>query len=174
MQKWLIAILCALASCSSNSHEESSEAVDVQTQSNSKDTTVHGSSDGWEEHGGYKLKRNKKIQEQLGGQLATRWFQTTNGALFGGTTRMELFENGEITVYSNVKPPSGNGEYKEVSDTGTFAIFEDTKGQVFLQFQMQMSGEGFVGIQFKEGKIWLTGPGGTEIFTLQPLQKKPQ
>lgn len=128
---------------------------------------VQNQNNEWEEHGGFRLRQNRAFQAQLEGKTATRWFEATDGSAFGGTTKLILKTQNEIDIFSNVKPSSGNGEYKEISDSGKYTVYEDTRGQLFMRFLMKNSGEGFVQLQFKEGRLWLTGPGGTEIFELK-------
>lgn len=148
-----------------------SEPVDIAAPSENK--AVADSSSGqiqnneWEEHGGFRLRKNLAFQSQLEGKTATRWFEATDGSAFGGTTKLVLKTQNDIDIFSNVKPSSGNGGFKEISDSGKFTVYEDTRGQLFMRFLMKNSGEGFVQLQFKEGRLWLTGPGGTEIFELK-------
>lgn len=160
--------LFILSSCSGSKSSNIDEELPNNTEKTDTLKPAANTGHPWENHGGYSIRKNDAFQKELEHKTALRVLENENTVSTEGTSRMQLCEKNKITIYSKVKPSSGNGNLIEISDTGTYTVYEDQRGNLYLRFLMKKSGEGFVEIQFSTGEISLTGPGGIEKFALKP------
>lgn len=159
---WILGIIC-FAACnpSEKTHTEEAVALDTDTASQTQQTSSE-----WENHGGYRIRKNAKFQQYIEDKTCTRYFDITDGKAAPGTTRIQLCKDGKCTIYSNVTTNTGKGPLKEISDEGSYTVYDDGTDNLYLRLLMGKSGEGFVQLLFVGNKMKLIGPGGTEIFEI--------
>lgn len=76
--------------------------------------------------------------------------------------RMNLCPGGEITTYEQSHTSiyiegADASSASEDADSGTWQVYEDEGGNLFLKIKMKKSGEGFVNFQLKDGKLIMGG-----------------
>lgn len=114
----------------------------------------------FEDFGGVKLRQNPGIKKKL---LGYSWVYVSsyNGGSSGGiseTAKLTFCAPNSVAIYSeslvtmNVPGLGGNSGSSE-DDNGTFAVYEDVKGNLFLRLNLNKSGDQFMHFRFLNNKI---------------------
>ncbi|MFY7947143.1 MAG: hypothetical protein ACOVQJ_09090 [Bacteroidia bacterium] len=157
--------ICAAMACNTPQKIEQKSDDVVQTDTVAAKESTSPAAE-WENHGGYRIRRNAKFQQYIENKTGTRFFDASDGNAAPGTTRIQLCKDGKCTIYSNVTTNSGKGPLKEISDEGEYTVYDDGADNLYLRLLMQKSGEGFVQLLFVGNRMKLVGPGGTEVFEM--------
>lgn len=154
-----------MMACNATQEKEQPSDASAQADTATSQPTTSSASE-WENHGGYRIRRNAKFQQYIENKTGTRYFDASDGNAAPGTTRIQLCKDGKCTIYSNVTTNTGKGPLKEISDEGEYSVYDDGTDNLYLRLLMQKSGEGFVQLLFVGNKMKLVGPGGTEVFEM--------
>jgi hypothetical protein len=120
--------------------------------------------DPWIAVQGINIRRNRSVENELAGHELLA-FETYSSGASGGRNaeyRMKLCRNGEIYVSENVQVSiyvgdSSNSSTSDDSDAGTWEVYENEDGALFLKVVMKKSGEGFVNFGVQDGKVLMNG-----------------
>jgi hypothetical protein len=119
----------------------------------------------WIDIQGIKIRRHPQWQQELQGRELVSFETYNSGGGSGGRNaeyRMKLCRNGEIHVSENVHVSIYVGELSESStsddsDSGTWDVYENADGALFLKVTMKKSGEGFIHFTVQDGKVVMEG-----------------
>lgn len=116
----------------------------------------------WEDVGGVKVRKNPTVKAQLEGNSYVKYDSYNSGGGAGGYSseaRMTFCPGGKMSMYTqsvttiNVEGAGGNSASEE-NDDGSFDVYEDEKGNIFLKVKMRKNGEGFIHIRMEGSKIF--------------------
>ncbi len=118
----------------------------------------------WIDVQGIKIRRHPACENELMGRELVA-FETYSSGTSGGRNaeyRMKLCRNGEIHVSENVQVSiyldgDGQSSTSDDSDSGTWEVYENEDGALFLKVMMKKSGEGFVNFGLQDGKVVMNG-----------------
>lgn len=144
-----------------NANGESDDKEDADDNKESKMTN----NENWETIEGVKIRKNASMQKQLEGKTYVLFENYNSGGGSGGYNserRMNLCPGGEITTYEQSHTSiyiegADASSASEDADSGTWQVYEDEGGNLFLKIKMKKSGEGFVNFQLKDGKLIMGG-----------------
>lgn len=119
----------------------------------------------WIEVQGIKIRRHCAWQNELQGRELVAIETYNSGGGSGGRNaeyRMKLCRNGEIHVSENVHVSIYVGDASESStsddsDSGTWEVYENEDGALFLKVVIKKSGEGFVNFAIQDEKVVMNG-----------------
>ncbi len=114
----------------------------------------------FEDFGGVKLRQNINMKSKL---LGYSWVYVSsyNGGSSGGISETAKLSfcapnfvslSSESLVTMNV-PGLGGSNGSSENDSGTFAVYEDTKGNLFLRLTLSKTGDQFMHFRFVNNKI---------------------
>ncbi|MGL4599709.1 MAG: hypothetical protein ACRCYO_19440 [Bacteroidia bacterium] len=119
----------------------------------------------WIDEQGIKIRRLPEQEAAMTGKEFV-WFDSYNsGGGSGGyssESHMTLCANGQVSTYEQsqtsvyVEGMDGSSA-SEDSDSGTWEVYEDASGNLFLKLNMKKGGAGFVNFAIKDGKLLLGG-----------------
>ncbi len=119
----------------------------------------------WIDEQGIKIRRFPEQEAAMTGKEYV-WFDSYNsGGGSGGyssESHMTLCANGQVSTYEQsqtsvyVEGMDGSSA-SENSDSGTWEVYEDTSGNLFLKLNMKKGGSGYVNFSIKDGKLLLGG-----------------
>lgn len=135
--------------------------------------TPQSNNEPWIEVQGIKIRRHLQWENELKGRELVA-FETYSSGTSGGRNaeyRMRLCRNAspndidgrrEIHVSENVHISIYVGENSESSttddsDSGTWEVYENEEGALFLKVLMKKAGEGFVNFGVQDGKVVMNG-----------------
>ncbi|MCK6641207.1 MAG: hypothetical protein L6Q81_14090 [Bacteroidia bacterium] len=144
-----------------NTEKTNSERDDSDDNKESK----MSNNENWETIEGVKIRKNATMQKQLEGKTYVLFENYNSGGGSGGYNserRMNLCPGGEITTYEQSHTSiyiegADASSASEDADSGTWQVYEDEGGNLFLKIKMKKSGEGFVNFQLKDGKLIMGG-----------------
>lgn len=129
----------------------------------------------WEDVGGVKVRKKADVKAELEGNSYVKYESYNSGGGSGGyssETRMTFCPGGQMSLYSqsvttiNVEGAGGSSAGEE-NDDGTFDVYEDQQGNLFLKLYLRKAGEGFIHIvlegsnmKFEDGRVLTRKPGG--------------
>lgn len=151
-------------SASVKTESASTENADNEETDNNKNKEMNNN-ENWETIEGVKIRKNASLQKQLEGKTYVLFENYNSGGGSGGYNserRMNLCPGGEITTYEQSHTSiyiegADASSASEDADSGTWQVYEDEGGNLFLKIKMKKSGEGFVNFQLKDGKLIMGG-----------------
>jgi|688.fasta_scaffold668511_1 hypothetical protein len=150
---------------SSTSTENNVDTGSISSSENESNDNTTENAGKWETVDGVKIRKNTTLQKEMEGKTYVLFENYNSGGGSGGYNserRMNLCAGGEITTYEQSHTSiyiegSDASSASEDSDSGTWQIYEDESGNLFMKIKMKKSGEGFVNFQLKDGKLIMGG-----------------